>query len=359
MNRFMRVFIMGIIIIFLNPRVPVSFAVAQESTDDSSQEAALQREQEQMEAELKRMRQPEVQRERQMLDDMNRAMEKFYQSKDEPSRQKYELLYKQALALPKPSAKIYSACATAANLLGQHEEAITILKKAIVEFPDERAWGPKVPLKISGYYRIGSIALQISDANEATKAYEAVISNSKDVESAKFHKLRSLMILADIAPRLLDDKQLAIKRLLETKETIESLDEGTLQHEDINTLKFLRGWIQYELKRLETGTAPTRQKSDLSKEDFGSPFMLAMTHLTMSYCTMPEIEQAAQDNSSSVESILTRFGLVYDCMHRQKTKDAEKYLFSIVKTDSYFKPYAEVMLEIVHKQRDNQTKQVQ
>ena len=331
----------------------------QNPSDSSSQKSSLQIEQERIEKELKRLEQPEVKREREMLDDLNRAMEKYYKSKDETSRQKYESLYKQALTLPNPSAKVYSACATAANLLDQPKQAINLLKKAISEYPEERVWGPVIPLKVSGHYRIGSIAMRIGDANEAARAYENVIKNSQDFESSKFNNILSLMFLTDISARLLNDKQLALKRIQEMKEIIESTNADTLQHEENNTLKFLRGWTMYEQERIETGEILLLKKTDLSKEEYTLPYMLSMTHATLSQPSIPEMEQNAQSDISSLDSILNKFALAFTYMHetdyRQQLSDnlpkAEKFLSDIAQIDSYFKPYAEVILDLLCEQK--------
>jgi len=352
---------MGVMTFFLVlTTLASSLSHSEPPSGSPSQKSSVQSEQERIEAKMKWLNQPEVRRERQLLDDLNRALEKYLIGKDASSREQCESLIKQALALPKPSPKVYSMCATTTNVLGQPRRAIEILKKAIVKYPDERGWGPIVPLKVSGYYRIGSIATYIGDANEATQAYEAVISNSQYLETAKLFKVKSLMFLSDIAVRLLNDKQLAAKRHQEMIEEIDSIEAGKLEHDVNYMLKFLRGWALYEQERLETGSATSLQKLKLKKEEYTLPYMLALTHVSISYCSMPEIEQVAEADSSSVNSTLTRYALAYIYMHHSNINPhkAEKYLMSVAETDSYFKPYAETTLNLVHEEMDKIRKKI-
>jgi tetratricopeptide (TPR) repeat protein len=311
-------------------------------------------------AELDRLQQPEVKRERQLLENLSSALEKYIQSKDTSSRQNYQSIFEQALALPKPSADVYSACATAANLLGHSQQAIALLKNAITEYPEKGVWGPKVPIKVSGYYRIGSIATRIGDSNEATFAYETAIRNSEDLEGTTFTKITCSMLLVDIANRLQNDKKLALKRCQEMIVSINSIDSSGIRDDESSLLRFLKDWALYEQKYLETGKVSSRQLTELSKQEYTLPYMLALTHATMSHCTMPEIEQTAESNLSSVDSILDRFALAFIYMENSNINPtkAEKYLNGIMETDSYFKVYAEAILKLVHEQKDEISKKI-
>ena len=283
-------------------------------------------------------------------------MEEYYNSKDESTRRKYESLYRQALELPKPSAAIYSACATAANLLNEPNEAIALLKKAIGEYPDEHVWGPKVPLKVSGYYRIGSIASRINDANEAAKAYESALKNCQNIQSSELYQILSLMHLFDIASSQLKDKQLAIKRLNAIKEIFKTVDKTIKQPGSPDSLIFVRSWVSYEEELLETGKENPGEKSDLNKSEYTLPFIVSMMHITLSQPSTPEMELAANQNNSSVEVILNKFAIAFACIHdldytrqlNDNVPKTEKYLTDIAESECYFKPYAEVLLDIFH-----------
>ena len=361
MNKHEQISFIVVMTIFLVSTTLASLSSPSEPpTGSLSQKSSLQIERERIEAEMKRLNQPEVRRERQLLDDLNRALEKYLDSKDASSREQCESLIKQALALPKASPKAYSVCATTANVLGQPRRAIEILKTAIVKYPDERGWGTTLPLKVSGYYRIGSIATYIGDANEAARAYETIISNSQDLKTAKLFKVTSSMFLADIASKLLNDKHLAMKRNRETIEEIDSVNPNKLDHNTNHMFKFIRGWALYEQERLETGSAPSLQKEKLKKEEYLLPSMLAITHMSISQCSMPEMEQVAEADSNSINSLLIRYALAYSYMHHSNINPpkAEKYFLSVSETNTYFKPYAEAALDLVHEEEDRIRKKI-
>jgi len=332
----------------------------QNPSNSQSQKSALQIEQQEMGAKVKYLLQPEVRRERELLDNINSAMEEYYKNKDESSRNKYEALYKQALELPKPSVSAYSACATAANLLDEPQKAIAILKKAIIEYPDEQAWGPKVPLKISGYYRIGSIALRMNDPKEAIKAYENVIKNCQNIESSEFIQILSLMHIVDIESNQLKNKKLALNRLAEVNKSIDLIDPNFFRSDYDKTIKLLKGWISYEQELIETGKYTPLQKTDLSKEEYTSPYMFSMIHVTLSHTTTPEMEQAASSEVSSFESVLNKIAFAFAFLHetdyRQQLSEnlpkAEQYIQDIIKTDPFFKPYAEALLDILNERKE-------
>ncbi|MBN1973466.1 MAG: tetratricopeptide repeat protein [Sedimentisphaerales bacterium] len=334
-------------------------ASCSQNNPDTQPKSSLQREQEEIEARWKRSQRPEAKAEREMLDNLKEAMDEYYKSKDETSRKKYESLYKQALKQPKPSAAIYSACATAANLLDQPKQAIKLLKKAIAEYPDERVWGPVIPLKVSGYYRIGSIASRMNDPEEATEAYETVIRNCKKIESTQLYQIFSLMHLVDIASNQLKDKKLAVKRLKTLQEIIRSVDKTKQQSDTQDDLTFIRDWISYEQELLDKGKAKIPQKSDLSKEVEALPYMLAILHANLSQPGTPELELNAKSDRYSIDSILNKFAMAFLYMHDISYKrqlgdnppKVEKYLQDIIKTDSFFKPYAEAVLDLLQEQK--------
>ena len=227
---------------------------SEHSIRSQSQRLSLEDEKERIEAELKRLNQPEVRREWQLLDDLQRSEQKYYRDRSESSRKRCESLMEQVLALPKPSAKAYSACATTANMLSLHHQAIAILRKAIAEYPDEHVLGPILPLKISGNYRIGAIATCIGDANEATRAYETIIGQLNDIEGPQCDKAQCYIYLADIASEIIGDKRLATERLREVVRIMDSTDIKEVRDDELFALELLKDWATFEIARLQGQT---------------------------------------------------------------------------------------------------------
>ena len=336
-----------------------SFVIATSASQGGTppRDMSLQAEKERMEAQLKKMREPEAVRQRQLLEDMNHAMDRFNQDKDASSRQEYESLLEQALALPSPSAKVFSACATAANLLGRPQQAIEILQKAVEIYPDERAMQTTAPLKFSGNYRIGSLAMVAGDPNEATRAYEAAMGNCEGFVLDSFCKIMCRMHLVNIADRMLNDKQLALKRCNDIIAEIDSVDTGGQQGKN-QSLEFLKDWALYKQKCIETGVAPSRDVSDVNNEDYDTLFTLAMTHLTMSCGNLHECEQIIRNNNSSLNAILIRFALAINDIHYKRTEEAEKNLLGIIETDSYFKVNAQGMLKRLRELKESLSRRI-
>lgn len=185
-----------------------------------------------MEAELERLNRPEARHERKLIRELQGALEEWVKNNSQAVAEKCDLLIEQIITQPKPSAKAYFTAAMAANSLGQPQKAILMLKKAIVEYPDAQVGGVVLPLKVTGYYRIGAIARQIGDVDEATKACETIIRNTQGLEGEDFHKARCYMYLAEIASEILKDKPLAMKRLQEMIATIETIDTDKLSRDE-------------------------------------------------------------------------------------------------------------------------------
>ena len=307
-------------------------------------------EQRKIEARLKRRSQPEVRREWQLLDDLGEAAERYYWDKDASSRSKCESMLAEVLAQPKPSAKAYSACAATASMLGRPREAIEIVKKAIAAYPDESIEGPILPLKVSGYYRIGALATRVGDPNEAARAYKTIIRNAGDSKGKEYLTALCYMYLADLARRMPDKEHMAAERLQQVVQIMESVDRGTRDRNDLSAIDLMKDWAAYELTRLEhAGTAhDSRLDSDVNRLD--DSFMIAAVWAIVSCPSQPELEQMAESDRPSVLRDLAGLGLAIDCLHRSDPFKAEKYLLSVAQGDSYFKAQARIALDAVREE---------
>ena len=330
--------------------------------------------QEAMKAELERFNRPEARDEGKLLQELNNELEKWPKDSSLAAIKKCESLIDQIMAQPKPSAKAYSLSASAANLMGNPQKAIFLLKEAIAEYPDEPIYSVGIlmpPMKVTGYYRIGAIAKKIGDANEATKAYEAIIRNTRGLWDEEFHKPEFYMYLAEIASEILKDRHLATKMFQEMIATIDTIDINKLpipRDTFPAMLVLLRGWASYELTRLKDGTVPVLQVSESDKAKLGALCMLATGQMLINWSLLTEIEQVADSNSFSLDCIFARFALAssyippssgfaefalpssYRYLANINPTKAERYLLSIAETRSYFTPYANMMLELVHEE---------
>jgi len=303
-----------------------------------------------MEAELERLNRPEARHERKLIRELQGALEEWVKNNSQAVAEKCDLLIEQIITQPKPSARAYFTAATAANLLGNPKKAIFILRKAIAEHPDEHAGGLAMPVKVTAYYRIGAIARHIGDAEEATKAYELLIKNTQGREGEEFRKADCYMYLAEIASEILKDKQLAMKRLQKMIATTETVDADKLHSSEVVGLAILRDWASYEYARLKDGKAPVLDPSELDKAKLGALYGLAMGEMSLGgFEHQLLLERAAQSKKSPIDSGFAKLTLA---MHHAiiNPPEAEKYLSSLAESDSYFAPYANMMLQIVRKE---------
>lgn len=303
-----------------------------------------------MEAELERLNRPEARHERKLIRELQGALEEWVKNNSQAVAEKCDLLIEQIITQPKPSAKAYFTAAMAANSLGQPQKAILMLKKAIVEYPDAQVGGVVLPLKVTGYYRIGAIARQIGDVDEATKACETIIRNTQGLEGEDFHKARCYMYLAEIASEILKDKPLAMKRLQEMIATIETIDTDKLSRdEEAPALELMRDWASYECTRLKNGTAPLPEVSESDKAKLGALCMLAITQMSLNWSSLAEMEQAAENHKTPIDNIFAKLALAIIYSHQSNINPAkaERYLSSLAESDSYFAPYANMMLQTV------------
>jgi tetratricopeptide (TPR) repeat protein len=309
-----------------------------------------------------------------LLQELNNELEKWPKDSSPAAIKKCESLIDQIMAQPKPSAEAYSLSASAANLMGKPQKAIFLLKKAIAEYPDKPIYsvGILMPqMKVTGYYRIGAIARKIGDANEATKACEAIIRNTRGLWDEEFQKPECYMYLAEIASEILKDRHLAMKMFQEMIATIDTIDINKLpvpRDTFPAMLLLLREWASYELTRLKDGTVPVLQESESDKAKLRALCMLATGQMLINWSLLTEVEQVADNNSFSLDCFFARFALAssytppssgfaefalpssYRHLANINPTKAEKYLLSIAETRSYFTPYANMMLELVREE---------
>jgi tetratricopeptide (TPR) repeat protein len=303
-----------------------------------------------IEAERQRMSQPEARRERLLLGDLGSAMERYYWDRDASSRSECESLLTKVLALPKPSARAYSTCAATASLLDRPRQAIEIVKKAIAEYPEEHVEGPILPLEISGYYRIGALATRIGDVNEATRAYETIISNARDNKGKEYLTALCYMCLADLAHRTPGQEHVAPERLRQVMKIMESVNRDTRDRNDLGAIDLMKSWAAYELARVESSSAAPDPALSSMRNRPGDAFMVVVVWATLGCPSRPELEQMAASERPSILRTLAGLGLAFDCLHRPDPFKAEKHLLTVVQDDSYFKAPAQAALESVREE---------
>jgi len=303
------------------------------------------------EAELERLNRPEVRHERKLRRELQDSLEKWLKDNNETDAKKCDLLIEQIISQPRPSAEAYFTTALAAQLRGQHKKATFILRKAITECPEEHAGGLAVPVKVTGSYRIGTIARHSGNAKEATKAYENIMKNIQGVEAEEFHRAICYMYLAEIASEILKDKQLAAKQIQEAIATIDATDMDKISSDWAEVYPMLKDWALYEYTRLKDGKAPVLDPSKLDKAKVGGLYGLAMTAMSLGGGLKHQLllERAAQSNKSPIDSAFAKLTLAVIYSHQSNINPAkaERYLSSLAESDSYFAPYANMMLQTV------------
>ena len=305
------------------------------------------------EAELERLNRPEVRHERKLRRELQDSLEKWLKDNNETDAKKCDLLIEQIISQPRPSAEAYFTTALAAQLRGQHKKATFILRKAITECPEEHAGGLAVPVKVTGSYRIGTIARHSGNAKEATKAYENIMKNIQGVEAEEFYRAICCMYLAEIASEILKDKQLAAKQIQEAIATIDATDMDKISSDWAEVYPMLKDWALYEYARLKDGKAPVLDPSKLDKAKVGGLYGLAMTAMSLNGLEhLLLLERAAQNNKSPIDNALAKLEMAFIHMHHSNinSPEAEKYLLSLAESDSYFAPYANMILQTVREE---------
>jgi len=299
-----------------------------------------------IEAELERMSQPEARQERLLLDDLRKAAEKYHRNKDASSRQDSESLLAKVLALPKPSAETYSTCAAIASMLDRPRQAIEIVKKSIADYPEESIGGVILPLKVSGYYRIGALATRIGDVDEAVRSYETIIANVGTAKGKEYHTTLCYICLADAIRRTPGKEKETAEKLREVSRIMEGIDKEKRDRNDVFAIDLMKDWATYELARLEhDGTAPV-----VSSKPNGDSLMLAAIWGSISCPSMPEVEQMAESDQPSVLCDLAKLTLAVNCLHASDLSKAQEYLQPVAEGDSYFKAQAKIAMDRVREQ---------
>jgi HEAT repeat protein len=303
-----------------------------------------------LEAERQRMSQPEGRGEQLLLSGLMRVMEGYHRDKSVSSRSECESLLAKVLALPKPSARAYSMCATAATLLDRPRQAMEIVKKAIAEYPEEREHeGPMLPLKVSGYYRIAALAILIGDVNEATRAYETVVSNAREEKGKEFVTVLSYMCLADLMCRTPGREQAAAEKLRQAIKIMEGVKKDTSSHNSVDADALIKAWAAYELAKIEGGAIPNPAKDPTSKPS-SDILMTAIVLAPLACPSLPELERMSALERPSVLRDLAGFALATNALQPPDLIKAEKYLSRVAEGDSYFKVPAQAWLDHVREE---------
>lgn len=292
---------------------------------------------------LKRSGQFAEYQEHMLLDDLNRAREKYDSEKDASAQAACESLLTQVLAMPKPSARAYSVCAATASMLGRPRQAIDIVKQTIARYPDEHIEGPILPLKISGYYRIGALATRIGDVNEATRAYESVIANSEGRRDKEYFTGLCHIYLADLDRRTPGREQAAAERLRRVIQIANGVDREGRDRNDLFAIDLMKSWAAWELARLEQHSAVP----ETTAAPNGDCLIFASIWGIISCPSMTELEQMAASDHPSVLRDLSGLTLATDYLHKSELPKTQECLSRVAESDSYFQAQARVALEAV------------
>ncbi len=207
---------------------------------------------------------------------------------------------------------------------------------------------------IWAHYRMGTAARHKGNAQEATRVYETIIKKGVGQEAEKTHKIISYMYLAEIASEMLKDKHLAMERLQKVILTVDAIDMDKIQDDEATGWAVLKGWASYEYERLKDGKALLPDSSKFSKAEMASCFMPAMMIAELSLSgTGLTLEQIAQNTKSPIDSAIAKLVLAFGYMHHSNNiPEAERYLSSLAKSDSYLAAYADRLLELLRKEKE-------
>lgn len=294
---------------------------------------------------------PEAWDERKLLRTLEGVLEIWLKDGSEVDGKKCDAIIEEILKQRPLSAETYFAAVRTARLRGQPQKAIRVLKRALATCPSGKAPGLNLPVGVVAYCQIGTIARNSGNAEEATKAYESAMKNTKGIEAEEFFRASCSIYLAEIASEILKDKQLAVKRLEAAIATIDAADINKMSSDWVELWPILRDWVTWKYEKLKSGKAPLSSSSKYSEAQLEALLGLAMIQMSLGGLEHRILlERAAQSDRSAVDRRLAKLALAFSYMHGGKNLEAKKYLTELAKGDSYFAPLAKKILGMIETQ---------
>ena len=305
--------------------------------------------------ELQRERLPIRGQELRLLKELADAATAWVSKGDQSSKVEVDRIIELLLTQPSPSVDVYFASAKIANLCGRPDRAISILEDVVAKHCSEDAPGFAEPINLVAYHWIGSIARHSGNTGKAISAYETILQNSKNLEGINQigHIVSCKLYLAEIALENLKDKNLAVKRLDEITQIIESIDKDKKTDE----WDMFLDWVNYQRSVIKDGKIRARQQlAGGDPKKLGMAFMTAVTQLGITgvvaegsmglhttnrqdreILSAASIRRVAEGGRSRIDTSLARLaaGAAYEM---EKSTEAEKYYSALFNEDSYFSP---------------------
>ncbi len=288
---------------------------------------------------------------------------------DQSSKVEVDRLIDLLLAQPNPSVRAYFASAKIANLCGQPDKAISILEDVVAKHGGEDAPTSIVaPINLVAYHWIGRIARHSGNTARAISAYETILQNSKNLEGINQigHVVSCKLYLAEIALDNLKDKDLAVRRLDEIVQAIESIDKDKKGEE----WDLFQDWVKYQRSVIKDGKIRARQQlAGGDRKELGTAFMTAASQLSLTgvaasslglrttnrqdreILSAASIRRVAENGRSRIDTSLARLVAGEICVKMEKSAEAEKHYSALFQEDSYFSPMGGIGLARCKKAR--------
>lgn len=263
------------------------------------------------------------------------------------------------LAQAEPGVWSYFIAAQVANLREKRDKAISILENVIGRYPDEKApIGIHVPVKIVGWFWIGTIAKQSGDIAKAKNVYETILQNlenTKNLEGKGALQITCNLYLAEIESQHLKRKDLALARL----EAIQHIKKpaGPLGV----GYDIYKSWAAYQHTRISRGKTQATQELVAHPEMTLAPLsavgqlkLCGLSGAPLTGCggmdkrinivTNILVDRTVKSTASSLERSFVRLGYGFDQQYKKNFTKAEKHYSALFEEDSYFSPVAGLLL---------------
>ena len=281
----------------------------------------------------------------------------WLQDQNEPDRLEADQLIDLLLEQDQLRVESYFIAAQSASLCENYQKAISILQDVIEKYPDEKAPGFDLPVKIVGRFWLATVAKQSGDIDKAKSVYESILADMEALEMKQGGESIAMicnLYLAEIESEQ-QNKDIALARLRSVKQP-----KLPAQGEWVGLYNTYIDWAKYEInKRVQKEKAAAALRGD--KKTIGLAHMVAMLHVSLSgIYSLPlsdyildergkilldaVFNRAIKNEASKIDRNLSRLVAGYVKERAKSYTEAERYFFDLYKGDSYFSPIAGISL---------------
>lgn len=264
------------------------------------------------------------------------------------------------LAIREPTARSYFIAAQVANLRGKPREAIAALESAMRAYPDEKAPGLAVPVKIVASFRIASLARTQGDMAKVETVYESILAHLQGQEEQPYLSMFCNLYMAEVeADERRGDAALTRLKLLEEIPELDAL--SAIPYHDL-----CRAWARYRITEL-TGSKAEAASALAPPGDWRDASGMAVLMLKLNGFTGDPLsgccrrddraesiaktlyDRVLQSDTNSIDVDLVRLACGFVYQNQGRHTDAEKYFEQLFQDEVFLSPTAGLYLAVSEK----------